>query len=96
MTTELYYTPPTEEIFNEVKQKAIEIWKTYEDGTPYSKEKIDRIKDIKNVQDNLMYIVAMFDISNQRLLSKIISPEARQAIRERMIEGGMPEELIYF
>jgi hypothetical protein len=27
---ELYYTPMSDDIFNEVKEKAIDIWKTYD------------------------------------------------------------------
>lgn len=28
--TKLYYTPPTEKQFNELKEKAIEVWNTYD------------------------------------------------------------------
>jgi hypothetical protein len=94
--TELYYTPPTQEIFNEVKEKAIEIWSKMGDEPSYSQEKIGAIKDIGNVQDNFMYMVAMFDIHNQRILAEKLSPETRLAIRERMIDGGNTEFLIPF
>mgnify|MGYP001578390651 CR=1 FL=1 len=87
----LYYTAPSDEIFDEVKQAAIQLWSTIGDEPNYSKEKIDRIKDIKNVQDNLMYMVAMFDIYNQRKLAGAISSEARSAISERMKDCVQPD-----
>ena len=91
----LYYTPPSDEIFEEVKKASISIWAGYEDER-YVNEKVSRIKDINNISDNMMYMVAMFDIYNQKALSKLLSEEAKIAIRERMIDGGNPEYLIPF
>lgn len=96
---ELYYTPPEDDIFNEVRDEAIELWKEIDsddDKYGYASSKIDKIKNIENVSDNLMYIVAMFDSSNQRLLSDRLSTAANRAIRERMLDGGQPPQLIYF
>ena len=95
----IYYTPPTEELFMEVKEKAIELWHevdTDNDKYGYATEKVNQIKDIANVGDNFMYMVAMFDIYNQRLLAEKLSKEARLAIRERMVAGGQPDYLIAF
>ncbi len=94
--TMLYYTPPTEEQFKELREKAIGIWNTYDNECGYVDEKVGRIKDIKNVKDNFMYMVAMFDIDNQKLLSSVISEDTRLSVRERMIDGGQPEFLIVF
>lgn len=91
----LYYTPPSDEIFEEVKKASIYIWSDYEDER-YVNEKVGRIKDISNISDNMMYMVAMFDIYNQKALSKLLSKEAKIAIRERMIDGGCPSYLIPF
>jgi hypothetical protein len=96
---ELYYTPPSDEVFQEVKSKAMILWKvvdTDNDEFGYATEKINRITDIENVGDNLMYIVAMFDIDNQKLLATELSKKARKEIRERMIDGGTPEFYIVF
>jgi hypothetical protein len=94
-----YYTPPTDEIFNEVKSVCIELWKEVDidnDKFGYATEKINRIKDITNISDNFMYMVAMFDISNQQLLANKLSDDARQAIKERMIDGGnLPEYIVF-
>jgi nitrate reductase beta subunit len=104
--TRIYYTPPVDEVFNEVKAKAIELWREIagleQPGVEmtrgdllYLEEKL-RIKDFENVGDNLMTIVAMFDYANQAKLSQKISEASRIAIRTRMIDGGQPGEYIYF
>ena len=92
----LYYIPPTDEQFNELKQKAIEIWKEYDNKYGYVDEKINAIKDIGNIQDNFMYMVAMFDINNQRKLAEKLSQETRIAVKDRMIDGGSSPEYIVF
>ena len=92
----LYYTPPSENHFREVKEKAIEIWKTYDNTYGYADEKINAIKDIKNVGDNLMAIVSMFDENNQKKLSKMLSDDTRVEIFIRLKDGGLPDEYNYF
>jgi hypothetical protein len=95
----LYYTPPADELFTEVKKKAIELWyevDTDNDKYGYASEKVSRIENIENIEDNFMYMVAMFDIENQALLAQKLSLEARLAIRERMVEGGTPDYYIVF
>jgi hypothetical protein len=94
--TKLYYTPPTDEIFEEVKQACMDLWQDVGDQQSYIDEKVSRIKDIKNIQDNFMYMIAMFDDNNQRALSRALTFDASLAIRERMIDGGTPLEYIYF
>lgn len=94
--SKLYYTPPTDKEFNELKEKAIEIWQGYDDTYRYATEKINAIKDIENIEDNFMYMVAMFDIVNQEKLAKKLSPETKKAVRDRMIDGGNEPEYIKF
>ncbi len=99
MKPELYYTPPEDKLFEEVREKAMELWReidTDNDEYGYATEKINRIKDIGNIGDNFMYIVAMFDPGNQANLAWRLSPEARSAIRERMVDGGTPINYITF
>ena len=94
--TELYYTAPSDEIFKEVQEAAIRIWMTYDDTYGYATEKAECVKNLTNVSDNLMYIVGMFDLPNQGRLGNELGEEAKLAIRERLLEGGAPEELIAF
>ena len=84
MSVESYYQPPSDEMFNEIKAAAIQIWQTYDDTSGYATGKIGRIKDIKNVQDNAMYMVAMFDHSNQQLLFSMLELETVEMIKEKM------------
>lgn len=92
----LYYIPPKDEQFNELKEKAIEIWNTYNNDYGYVDEKVNRIKDILNVGDNFMYMVAMFDMNNQVKLAEKLSVKTRKSIRERMIDGGTENFYIVF
>lgn len=96
---DLYYTPPSDELFQEVRDRAMELWHEIDsdnDAYGYATEKCDRIRDLANVGDNFMYIVAMFDLSNQQKLAEKLSLEACAAIRDRMIDGGNPPYLIPF
>lgn len=83
--SELYYTAPRDNQFEEVKEKAIEIWKTYDDSYGYSSGKINQIKDLKNIRDNFMFIVSMFDCENQRKLFNKLSIETASEISKRII-----------
>ena len=63
-----YYVAPSKEVFSDIKRAAIDIWKTYDDTHGYQSEKVNRIKDLQNLNDNYAYIVGMFDSHNQRKL----------------------------
>ncbi len=80
-----YYETPPDNIFNEVKEKSIKIWKTYDNTYGYADEKTDYIKTIGNIKDNMMTIIAMFDINNQMKLAGKLSFEANKEIAEKLI-----------
>lgn len=86
--SKLYYTPPSQECFDEVKASSTKIWQTYDNTYGYADDKIDRIKDLKNVGDNFMYMVAMLDTENQTKLAALLSPETKKAIADRIRDGG--------
>lgn len=77
-----YYTAPSDEVFNEIKEKAIEIWQTYDDTYGYASEKIGYVNRITNVKDNWGTIVGMFDSTNQQKLLAKLSPEAREKVEQ--------------
>ena len=77
-----YYDAPSDEIFNEIKGKAIEIWQTYDDTYGYASEKISYVNTIANIKDNWGTIVGMFDCDNQQKLLSKLSPEANDKVRE--------------
>ena len=72
-----YYTAPSDEVFNEIKEKSIEVWQTYDDTYGYASEKIERVNSISNYKDNWGSIVGMFDSPNQHKLLAKLSDEAR-------------------
>lgn len=83
MSLKEYYTPPKQEIFEEVKRAAIQIWSTYDDTYGYASSKINAIKDLQNIGDNTGYMIAMFDQSNQqRLLQTVETEEAKDYIEK--------------
>lgn len=77
-----YTDAPSDAIFNEIKEAAIEIWMTYDNTYGYVDEKVNYIDKIKNVKDNWGTIVGMFDYSNQQKLLSKLSPEAKAKVKE--------------
>lgn len=77
-----YYDAPSDEIFEEIRQKAIEVWQTYDDTYGYASEKINYLNSFGNVRDNWGTIVGMFDSNNQQKLLAKLSPEAKAKVRE--------------
>ena len=92
---ELYYTAPADEIFEEVRQASIAIWKTYDNEHGYVDSKVDQIRDIENIKDNMMFMVAMFDIYNQEKLLSSVSEKARLAIEDRLPENYFLENSVF-
>ena len=80
---QLFYTPPTDEAFNELKLEAIRLWQTYDDTYRYASEKINRIKDLPNVGSNFMSIWQMFDFMNQYKIYMSLSESTIAEIAKR-------------
>lgn len=81
-----YYATPSQEIFDDIKSNAIEIWKTYDDTYGYQSEKVNRVNNITNFKDNCWGIVAMFDQSNQSKLFLMVRPETRNLLLQILQE----------
>ena len=79
----LYYTPPTDEVFNDVKNNALSIWESYDNTFGYVDKKKERT-NIENVGDNFMFIVAQFDLHNRFKLFKMIKDESKNEILKRL------------
>ena len=69
-------------IFNEIKAKSIEVWKTYDNQFGYIDEKVTRINSITNFKDNCTFIVAMFDMQNQNKLLNLVGDETKEWLSE--------------
>jgi len=72
---------PTPELFNEIKQAAITVWRTKDDTHGYATNKVQIIKNISNYKDNVMISFRMFDSNNQDLMLTLLSEQAKQYIR---------------
>ena len=96
MENNIYYIAPLDSQFNETKEKAISIWNTYDNTYGYVDEKVEHLKRMKNIKDNFMYIIAMFDSTNHKRLAALLTPETRIEIRKRLIAGGSTEEFVWF
>lgn len=66
---------PSNEIFQEMKQVANDIWNTYDNQYGYVDEKVSRINSIENIQDNAMVMYRMFDWMNQRKFRDMVSTD---------------------
>ena len=75
-----YYKAPEQKVFDEIKRCATALWMTYDNTYGYVDEKVNRIKDIKNIEDNTGYIIAMFDIFNQRKLYDMVGTDSKEYI----------------
>jgi hypothetical protein len=89
----LYYTPPDERMFNELKASAIQLWTAIERNEGDAEDKLTQIQGMQNIEDNFMYIVAMFDEGNREKLADMLSGKTRKAVSLRMIDGRQPEHL---
>ena len=84
----LYYIPPSDEHFELLKEEVIKLWNEIGDNKDYIKEKVDRIKNVKNIADNFMFLATGLDFYNQHLLASRLPEEVRKELRERMISSG--------
>lgn len=84
MSVDLYYTAPTQPVFDEIKRCAKAIWSTYDDQFGYATEKITKVDAVGNVGDNWMYLVSMFDHINQARLFALLSPGTVDLIQAAM------------
>jgi len=80
----LYYQEPSEELFNEMKTLAIQIWERIHDVRYWPNEKAEHIRRMWNVRDNFMTILAMFDEGNRQDLLDQASEELQEAVRLRI------------
>lgn len=99
---QLFYTPPKDEYFEELKSLCIRFWKvfptnSYYDNdeqlkleTEYANSKIDIIKDLKNEGSNFISMVQMIHQNYRYILSNLLSLETRNEISMRLY--GWKEE----
>ena len=81
---ELFYIAPSDEIYNEMLDIAIDIWSDYDDTYWYATEKIEYINWLKNIWSNFMTIYGMFDHINQSNLKYLASHSLQIEIENRI------------
>jgi hypothetical protein len=67
---------PTQQIFNEMRTVASEIWNTYDNTYGYATQKLSYVNSIENIEDNAMVFYRMFDYINQQKMKSLLSQEA--------------------
>jgi hypothetical protein len=72
---------PSQEIYNEMKSIATQIWETYDNRYGYVTEKLGYINSIDNIQDNAMVFYRMFDNQNQSTFRSNASNEVLEYIK---------------
>lgn len=92
---ELFYTPPKDEYFEELKSLCIRFWKVYPDNgyrnvertkleTEYANEKIQQIQNLKNEGANFISMVQMIHQNARQVLAKKLSLGTRNEISMRL------------
>jgi hypothetical protein len=72
---------PSIEIFNDMKQAATQVWRTYDNEYGYVDEKLNYVNGLNNIQDNAMVFYRMFDWENQRKFKQLINEETLEYIK---------------
>jgi hypothetical protein len=75
---------PSQEIFDEMKAIATDIWNTYDNQFGYVDEKLERISYLTNVQDNAMICYRMFDWNNQSIFKSKASADVLNYIKNNL------------
>lgn len=89
MQKSLYYTAPPDAAFEDMKQAALKVWEKYKNEPgDYYEGKVARVTHVTNVEDNFMYLIAMFDSENARECVSYLSEDTKNELRSRMIDGG--------
>jgi hypothetical protein len=72
---------PSIEIFNDMKQAATQVWRTYDNEYGYVDEKLNYVNGLNNIQDNAMVFYRMFDWENQRKFKQLVNEETLEYIK---------------
>lgn len=85
---DLYYTAPSDEVFAEIKQAAVDVWNTFDNTHGYVTEKLALVGAITNVRDNWMTLIALFDLPHQRMMLANLSHETYVQVAAAMRSVG--------
>ena len=103
----LFYTPPKDECFEELKSLCIRFWNTFPQfhmwderqeqlEIEYVQSKINEIKDLKNEGSNFVSMVQMIHQNSREVLAKALSLETRNEISMRLYGWETENEFDFF
>ena len=82
--TKLYNTAPSNKVFKDLQNAAINVYIELDMHPSYTDEKIQKVKDMKNIRDNFTSIVAEFSENNWISLRNKVSAETSREIFNRL------------
>jgi hypothetical protein len=94
-SVELFYKPPKDECFEELREICIRFWRSF-DEVEYVEEKINRIKDLKNEGCDFVTMVQMIHPVSRELIAKLLSLETRNEISMRLYGWDGENEFDFF
>jgi hypothetical protein len=91
----LFYTPPKDECFEELKLLCIRFWEVFPEDVllneqqyklecEYAQSKINQIKNLENKGSNFVSMVQMIHQNSREIISKFLSLETRNEISMRL------------
>ena len=94
-SVELFYTPPKDECFEELRTICIRFWRSF-DEVEYVDEKINRIKNLKNEGCNFVMMIQMIHPVSREIIAKVLSLETRNEISMRLYGWEKENEFGFF
>jgi hypothetical protein len=96
METKIYYKPPKQEYFDDLKSSCIRYWKTFDNDFGYTDEKIKTLESLENVGGNFMTMVKMIHPLAWEVIAELVTLETRVHISVRLEDGGDSLETDFF
>ena len=88
ISREEFYSNPSQEIFDDIKQGAIKVWSTYSESSPdYAQEKLSRVERLSNANGDWVVLVQMFDPHNQIRLYNLLERADSRVLVQKMFES---------
>jgi hypothetical protein len=96
METKIYYKPPGQECFDDLKSACIRYFKTFDNDFGYADEKIKTLESLENVGGNFMTMVKMIHPLAWEVITEVLTLETRVHISARLEDGGHSLETDFF
>jgi hypothetical protein len=96
METMIYYKPPGQKYFDDLKSACIRYFKTFDNDFGYVDEKIKTLESLENVGGNFMSMVKMIHPLAWEVLAELVTLETRVHISARLEDGGHNLETDFF